>query len=334
MTATATQSHRTNPPPLGAPRRYPSPAGGAASAGRARRGSIYAVVMGLSILVALIGLTTIAVGRINLRTTTVGGEAGDAELLALSAVEHATTVVNTDSTWRTKYIHDTEVATLQLGRGSFTWKVVDDADANLSNDPAQPVRVVGLGSAGVARRSFSVLLLPTGTNLLLNPGTESGVPPWAPSDSSTGLESHSLASSGLEPRSGTYYISVKGRPDQYAGPQQDVTTSVVSGRSYYLELWVRMTNVAEDPWFVLVAQKAGYPDTVFKVRGKTASTTWTKITGTLTPSWSVTPDKVYWRLETNSSNQEFHFDDAKLIEANSGSPMAHALDTWRQEPVK
>ena len=92
-----------------------------------RRGSIYAVVLGMALLVSLIGLSAVAVGRVNLKAAAVGGDAADAELLALSAVEHAAVTINTDSTWRTRYANDVEITPVRLGRGTVTWKLVDEA---------------------------------------------------------------------------------------------------------------------------------------------------------------------------------------------------------------
>lgn len=298
-----------------------------------RRGSIYAVVLAMAVLVSLIGLSAVAVGRINLRTVAAGGDAASAELLALSAVEHAVTIINSDPNWRTTYFNDIEIAPVQLGSGTFTWKLVDEIDASLSSGGMQPVRVFGYGRVGDARRAFSVAVVPCGPNRLLNPGTEQGLTAWQPAGSGTGLESHSFATSGKEPKSGTYYISVKGRSDRFCGPQQDVTTSVVSGRRYYLEAWARMTSLSEVPWFVLVVQRAGYPDDIFRVQAQSAGLAWTKMSGALYPTWTGTADKVYWRMETASSNQEFHVDDAKLIESTSPDPMGLDTATWRQDPV-
>lgn len=296
-----------------------------------RRGSIYAVVMAMAVLVSLIGLSAVAVGRIGLRTASAGGDAAAAEVLAVSAIEHASVVLNSDPAWRTTYVNNTETAPLALGSGSYTWKLVDEADGLLSGGTMHPVRVFGYGRAGDARRAYSVRLTPSGTNVLLNSGTEQGLTAWLPAGSGTGLESHSLATSGRQPQSGTYYISVKGRADRFGGPEQDVTASIISGKSYYMHAWIRMTNVAEDPGFVMVVQQSGSPDAVFRVRAQTAGLGWTKVSGALTPSWSGTATKVYWRIETNVSNQEFHFDDAKLVQDASPNPMGLDLATWQQE---
>src|SRR5215217_9548844 len=97
----------------------------------ARRGSIYAIVLGMAMLVSLIGLSAVAVGSINVRAAVAGGEGTDAELFALSAVEIASTVINTDVNWRSKY-NDVLSAPVALGRGTFTWKIVDEDDSSLS----------------------------------------------------------------------------------------------------------------------------------------------------------------------------------------------------------
>ena len=157
-----------------------------------RRGSIYAVVLAMAILVSLIGLSAVAVGRINLRTAAAGGDAASAEVLALSGIEHAVSVVNADPNWRSNYVHDEPITPVALGAGEFTWKlqdgtldvnprdgIPDDTDGNLSGG-LQPVRVVSTGRVGDARRSYSVVLFPAGTNRLTNPGVESGLTPYEP----------------------------------------------------------------------------------------------------------------------------------------------------------
>src|SRR3954447_4992417 len=91
-----------------------------------RRGSIYAVVLAMAILVSLIGLSAVAVGRINLRSAAAGGDSASAELLALSAVEHGIAVVNSDSTWRSDYKNEEPITAVKLGGGTFKWYLRDE----------------------------------------------------------------------------------------------------------------------------------------------------------------------------------------------------------------
>ncbi|HZN65567.1 MAG TPA: carbohydrate binding domain-containing protein [Tepidisphaeraceae bacterium] len=306
---------------------------------RARRGSIYAVVMGMSIIVALIGLSTIAVSRINLRSTAVVGESGEAELLALSAVEHATSVVNSNPSWRTDFTHNVEIPSVQLGRGIFTWKLRDEIDGNLSGGGLQPVNVVGYGFVGPARRAFSVQLLPAGPNLLTNGEVEQGLTGWAVNAADCVLESHTTATAAGEvPHGGTRFVWVKSRINQYAGPQQSMLNKITkgSGRSYYFEAWVKMTASPEPVWFTLLIKQGGSgpSDVTEKVRAtEVAGTEWTKVSATYVPTWTGSETDVLWRIETGATAQDFFFDDVKVMNDAANTPMKPSLGSWKQVPA-
>src|SRR2546428_12527335 len=117
------QSTKANQLSLDGARDLGAPVPAARRRGR-RRGAIYAVVLGIAILVSLIGLSAVAVGRVNLRVASAGGDGADAEMLALSAVEHAAAPVNTDSTRRSQNSSDVETAPATLGRGLFPRELV------------------------------------------------------------------------------------------------------------------------------------------------------------------------------------------------------------------
>jgi len=289
-----------------------------------RRGSIYAVVLGMAILVSLIGLSAVAVGRVNLRVASMGSDGTDAEVLALSAIEHAAATINTDATWRAKYTGVSRISpVVAMGRGSFKWDLVDEPNGSLS------VRVFGTGTVGEASRCYSVVFSPAGANLATNPGAESGATGYE-------VQGTDCAVNALtdDPHDGATYILVKNRLTSTAGPQMNLTGKVSSGTAYYCELWVKTTTASEDPWLSFVIKKAGSNDTQVRVRGQTAkSTEWTRVSGTLKPSWSVTPDSVYWRIETNSTAQDFKIDDLKIVQSSGSTPMAPAAETWRQDPV-
>jgi hypothetical protein len=264
-----------------------------------------------------------------MRVAAVGGDGAEAEQLALSAVEHAAATISTDSSWRSKFANNVETAPLTMGRGSFTWKLIDEIDGLLSSGGLQPVRVWGIGRVGEARRCYSVQLSPGGTNLFTNPGTEQGITGYEVQNTDCTLESWSD-----EPRNGMKYLLVRIRGGASAGPQQNLKGKITSGASYFAEVWVKMTAADEEPWLCFVIKTAGMNDTVYTVRAQKAkSTEWTRVTGTLTPSWGGTPDFVYFRIETNNTNQDFKIDDLKIVEASGSTPMVPAAETWRQEPL-
>jgi hypothetical protein len=309
-----------------------------------RRGSIYAVVLAMAILVSLIGLSAVAVGRINLRTASAGGDAAAAELLALSGIEHAVAVVNADSNWRTNYTHDQSIAPVALGTGEFTWKlqdgtldfnphdgVPDDTDGSLSGG-LQPVRVVSNGRVGDARRSYSVVLVPAGANLLTNPGVESGPTPYE-------IDNCVLEVNSSAAHNGLRSLLVKGRAGAAAGPRQDVTAKVNRNKWYYVEAWVRMTTAEEEPVICLVATGGGgdqvsRPTRAAGAPAQKVGTDWKKVSYSINTNWSSGGyNNVYWRVETSATNQDFYLDDVKLIESATPMPMAPASDTWRQEQL-
>src|SRR2546428_6585656 len=80
------QSTKANQLSLDGARDLGAPVPAARRRGR-RRGAIYAVVLGIAILVSLIGLSAVAVGRVNLRVASAGGDGADAQMLAPSAGE-------------------------------------------------------------------------------------------------------------------------------------------------------------------------------------------------------------------------------------------------------
>ena len=304
-----------------------------------RHGSIYAVVLGMAVLVSLIGLSAVAAGRATMRRTAMAGEGFDADVLARSAVEHAASTINTDPSWRTRYSNDVETAPVKLGRGSFTWKVVDEADGTLSSGGVQPVRVFGFGRVGEAGRCFSVQLAPGGPNLADNPGVEQGVTGYTVQGGDCTLEARSDG-----PHEGTRYLAVRSRLGRTAGPQQIVTGEVVSGRSYYVEMWVKMTAGVEEPMVIISAKGSGLlglplgaTEATFNARAQPVGLEWTKVNVTIPTDWSGTADTVTLRVETAATNQEFKLDDVKLIDVGGsiggGPPMEPATETWRQDAL-
>ena len=130
-----------------------------------RRGSVYVLVLGVAMLVLIIGVSSLTVARIQTRVVTREADSRRAEVLALSAVEQAVTVVSTTPAWRTLYVHDVPTSEIALGGGFVSFKLVDQADTNLAVGDGDAVRLYGTGRVENAVRVHSVLLEPTGTGL-------------------------------------------------------------------------------------------------------------------------------------------------------------------------
>ena len=132
-----------------------------------RRGSLYTGVLMVSLMVSLIGLASLQMAKITLRTATDMSSGPSSQILARSAIEYAVLQMRADSNWRTTYTNDTSYPTggpITLGNGSFTFRFVD-ADGNLADDDSDAVRVWGIATIGETTWAESVLVLPTGSGI-------------------------------------------------------------------------------------------------------------------------------------------------------------------------
>ncbi|MFQ5463449.1 MAG: hypothetical protein ACE5E5_12600, partial [Phycisphaerae bacterium] len=134
-----------------------------------RRAATYVLVMGAAMLVMTIGLSAIVVTRLQVRDSVNAHDAQEAGLLARSAIEYAlididNTVSNDYPSWRNQRRSGVATAPQALGRGTFSWMLLDD-DGILNDDFSDPLRLYGIGEVGDARRVYSVELLPTGSPL-------------------------------------------------------------------------------------------------------------------------------------------------------------------------
>jgi hypothetical protein len=130
-----------------------------------RTGSVYLLALGASTLIAVIGLLALTKVRINQRLAKQGEARSVAQALAQSAVEQALTMIDATPQWRTVLRHDVDVAEFKLGDGTFTWRLIDEDDGDLSNDEGQLVRLRGTGRSGQAVQMYALQLRPVKTPL-------------------------------------------------------------------------------------------------------------------------------------------------------------------------
>ena len=131
-----------------------------------RRGTLYVGVMTTAMIVALVGLSGLSVAHLGVRSAQNTRNTENAALLARAAVEEGVRQIRSTPAWRTTYANNTEYPTipLALNGGTITWRFVD-LDGNLNNNPADGVRIYGIGRAGGATFVENVLLQPTDAGL-------------------------------------------------------------------------------------------------------------------------------------------------------------------------
>ena len=126
--------------------RHPAPA---------RRGSVYVLVLGASLLVSVVGLGAVLLSRTSIRATTTSRDWSEAGIAAQSGIEYAVAVMNTFSTWRTDATSGGPIGPIGIGRARVMVTLVDETDGNLSNDSTQPVRIYSVATVGAATRCYS-----------------------------------------------------------------------------------------------------------------------------------------------------------------------------------
>lgn len=289
-----------------------------------RRGSVYLATLGAAMIVTVIGLSALLLARVQHRGLGGTEDAAAARCYAQSAVDLALFRLSQNSNWRDIYTNDAWTAEQTAGEVTFCHKVVDEGDGDLDDDPSEPVRLYAKATVRQAVRISSVLARPGEPNLLANADMESGTTAW------TGLGWCDLESHTDDPHSGLAYIWVKNRSWPWSGPHQDVRGKIAAGVPYQTEVWIRMKDAPETVRIRLFVNSSGQGDLWFSSAPAVAGTAWTKVAGTVTPTWTGTLNSAYWKIDTASTPQEFKIDDALLGEGG-GPPMTIVPGSWRQE---
>ncbi len=132
------------------------------------RGSVYILVLGASLLVAAIGVSSLMAVRVKGRMHNAAIDQAKAQELSRSAIDRGLWEVKTNSLlWRTVFAAGT-LTNVPLGDGTFTLFAVDPVDGSLTNNNTDPVELTGLGKVGDARYMLGVTLNGDGT---VQPGT-------------------------------------------------------------------------------------------------------------------------------------------------------------------
>lgn len=296
-----------------------------------RRASMYVTVLAACTLIAVIGLSGLALARIARRTSAGTHETAAARAYAQSAIELAIRQITNNLSWRDSVFHDTWSADKPIGDGTYSFKFVDEVNGSLKVDTTAPVRIYGRGTCGDSVRIYSVLVeIETGVanNLLENGDFELGTTSWSNFGSAT------LAASSSAPYEGTYNLYVTNRSSATSGPMQVVTDDIQSLKSYRLEVWLKSESGTATYEANLHLTVLSLITTIHTVASGTVGTSWTKLSGTFNaPLLSgLYLGRLVIRTQTVKGN--FSVDDAVLFEVGTESQTATAVPgTWRQEVI-
>jgi cytoskeletal protein CcmA (bactofilin family) len=124
-----------------------------------RRGSIYLYVLASSLLITLLGLASLAATRIEMGSSRLTRDYGQARACAVSALELGLLYVKQDAHWRATWPNGTWLQDQMLGGGQFTLQGIDPKDGILSNSAYEPLILTGIGTKGLARHKAQVTLV-------------------------------------------------------------------------------------------------------------------------------------------------------------------------------
>jgi hypothetical protein len=125
-----------------------------------RTGGIYIAVLSTALIVSLLSISALVGQRLQNRMVVASADIRQAQLNANTAVEVALLAMKQDTNWRTTYSNGNWFVNRGTGNGSCTANVTDPLDANLANNPDDPVVVLGIGYSGDAQQRVKVTVDP------------------------------------------------------------------------------------------------------------------------------------------------------------------------------
>ena len=138
----------------------------------ARRGSSYLLVLSVSMIIALIGLSGLIAARIDHKIATTTSDATEARFYALAAIEMGIFAIDADPlNWRKAFHNGALPVDMPIGSGTLSLLVIDPLDNDLLDDPTDPVLMTGIGAKGIARHMVQVTVVFTGGVTSFLPGS-------------------------------------------------------------------------------------------------------------------------------------------------------------------
>ena len=140
-----------------------------------RLGYTYIAVLGTSMLVSLLAMTSLSVMRTHYRTAADTSDVVTSRQIARSGAELAQLQIRQDPDWRKTYSNQPVLSGVSVGRSLVRARVVDPLDNLLDNHPLDTAQLEVLASTGRALQRFRAVLAPQATP---HPALLSGLYAW------------------------------------------------------------------------------------------------------------------------------------------------------------
>ena len=137
-----------------------------------RRGSAYILVLSVSMIVVVIGLSGLMVSRIEQRSASASSDMTAARAHALAAVEMGLFAIEADPlNWRESFDSGNLPTDMPIATGTLTLLATDPGDGDLTNNAADPVLFTAIGVDGAARHKLQVTITFAGGVADFQPGS-------------------------------------------------------------------------------------------------------------------------------------------------------------------
>ncbi|MEM7624243.1 MAG: carbohydrate binding domain-containing protein [Planctomycetota bacterium] len=295
-----------------------------------QRGSVLILVLGVSAIVGVIGLSSLLAVRLQHRDVDARADAAQAAILADSALAVVHAQLSADPDWRSAHTHDTWSSPTNLGNGAMRYKLVDegnDNDGDLADSDDDPARLVVRVAYGDAVRLASIQLgggALLGPELTTNGDMEGGSSGYGISVIWGNVNGHSDS-----PHGGNIYLQLEGRSSQLVAIKQDLANDALeSGRTYRVSAWLRLEDSPVDVKMGFLVSRGLTIEVVEQTQP--GATEWANFTADLVPDFSFDPTTIYVYAVTATGSQDLHIDDLSVREVRSDAlPVVHG--SYRRE---
>jgi len=181
--------------------------------------------------------------------------------------------------------------------------------SGLNQGTTYSMTVVAKDNAGNSTSSSPLLVTTTSSNLLSNPGFESGITSWV------GINSTIVSSTVRYAGTKGCYVTL--RSTSASGPNQIITSSVANlgSGNYYLEAWVKMKSGTSN---IKLTLHYKYNNTNYYVSTTNVSvgTSWTKVSGTVNVDYTGTLEVCDFYIQTAAGTTNYYADDCVVSFVN------------------
>ena len=137
-----------------------------------RRGSAYILVLSVSMIVAVVGISGLMVSRIEHRSASASSDMTAARAHAVTAVEMGLFAIEADPlNWRESFDLGNLPTDMPIAGGTLTLLATDPVDADLTNNAVDQVLFTAIGVDGAARHKLQVTIRFTGGVTEFQPGS-------------------------------------------------------------------------------------------------------------------------------------------------------------------